>query len=788
MYSRWTLPTLARLVALFFVLAALVGCSSEPTLVLTSWDLDTESVHGVHLTLPAHLDRELGAKRAAFTLRTRVAIPDALRGKALTLAVPMLQGPCVLLANGRRMAPLDVGTTTGYRGARHPRWAIPEEISASPSVDLELALEHTWTQTAWLDTPPRLSATPEGDRAYRAISGVTDYCAAGCIAALSVAVFMYLLMYLMDRKRVEYAWWVVEAASGIPYPAFVLGLTPPILGPYDATFMSFGLCLSIWGGVRFTHLQFGLPRPHAAWTLAPITCAAASLFFGGPFWSTRVVTPITVVAVLTNIGYQLYQTATRWRGTERRIQALVLFLGWGAVGVIGLPDFVAWLGMGEVAGGARTASIGVALIAILQSVVLSSEHVASLRDADRLNAELASRVDALQAKNREVEVLNSELRRQIGARSEQLAYALTRLSVTNDEPQRELGVGEMVDDRYKVIATTGRGGMGTVYQVERVSDGRRLALKLLSNAGVTDMARFAREAQIVARLDHPNIVSIVDVDVAVSGFLYIVMEYVEGRSLDDHKARYGDPGWAIPVLRQIAEGLAAIHRHGVVHRDLKPANVLVSPAVDGSTPLVKIADFGISRLGALDGESIPVPPYSVQPPLSGSTEVPTFTESLPKTARLKAPPPPHSGVELHHTRPPSSSGSWGGPSNSRPPSSGSSSQHNLTETGVLMGTPRYMAPELVGEAKLARPPSDLFSFGVIAYELLTQSVPFREPAAVLRMNNEQIPPPAPLVVRGAQLDPELAMLIEQCLAEEPGGRPTAARITEALAKASARVA
>src|SRR5262249_37004924 len=120
----------------------------------------------------------------------------------------------------------------------------------------------------------------------------------------------------------------------------------------------------------------------------------------------------------------------------------------------------------------------------------------------------------------------------------------------------------------------------------------------------------AREAQMASTVAHPNVVGIIDVDVASSGFLYLVMELVDGEPLHHYRERFGDPGWAVPVLRQIASGLAALHAAGVVHRDLKPGNVLVSGAE--VRPQVKISDFGIalhpeSEVSTVAGPALPRP-------------------------------------------------------------------------------------------------------------------------------------------------------------------------------------
>src|SRR5262249_42713969 len=155
-------------------------------------------------------------------------------------------------------------------------------------------------------------------------------------------------------------------------------------------------------------------------------------------------------------------------------------------------------------------------------------------------------------------------------RSRQLAEALQRVGTV---PARGslFTAGQRIDDRYEIVRQLGAGGMGAVYEVLRASDARRLALKVLTAAttGVS-LARLAREAEVAGRISHPNLVSIVDVDVSKTGELYLVMELVDGRALSDARGRHRDVRWVLPVLAQIAQGLRALHGGGVVHRDLKP--------------------------------------------------------------------------------------------------------------------------------------------------------------------------------------------------------------------------
>lgn len=128
--------------------------------------------------------------------------------------------------------------------------------------------------------------------------------------------------------------------------------------------------------------------------------------------------------------------------------------------------------------------------------------------------------------------------------------------------------GKILVGRYRVHRQIGRGAMGAVYEVERTSDGKRLAAKLLSTrADKASLLRFTREAQIMSRLSHKNLIGIADIDMTAGGVLFIVLELVAGGSLLTLRHRYGDTRWALCVLRQISDALAAIHQAGIVHRE-----------------------------------------------------------------------------------------------------------------------------------------------------------------------------------------------------------------------------
>lgn len=217
--------------------------------------------------------------------------------------------------------------------------------------------------------------------------------------------------------------------------------------------------------------------------------------------------------------------------------------------------------------------------------------------------------------------------------------------------------------------------MGAVYRAEDTRLGREVAIKVLPEGFTADperLARFEREAQVVAQLNHPNICSLYDIGGGGDDLRYLVMELVEGETLGERIGRGLEVGDAVNLALQMADALEAAHARGIVHRDLKPANVIVTP--EGQ---VKVLDFGLAKSWERSG--------------GGSLEL---SQSPTLTAQM-------------------------------------------TQAGVILGTAAYMAPE---QARGSEVDSrvDVWSWGVILYEMLTRERLFSEPtvsdtlAAVLR--------------------------------------------------------
>ena len=176
-----------------------------------------------------------------------------------------------------------------------------------------------------------------------------------------------------------------------------------------------------------------------------------------------------------------------------------------------------------------------------------------------------------------------------------------------------LEIGQTIS-HYRIVEKIGQGGMGEVYLADDTTLDRKVALKFLPEAFTSDterMARFEREAKLLASLNHPNIAGIYGLEQA-DGNRFLVLEYVEGETLQVRLSKGALPlEEALAICRQIAEGLEAAHEKGVIHRDLKPANVMIA-----AEEKVKILDFGLAKALSDESQSI------------DSSQSPTLTEAM----------------------------------------------------------------------------------------------------------------------------------------------------------------
>jgi serine/threonine-protein kinase len=167
-------------------------------------------------------------------------------------------------------------------------------------------------------------------------------------------------------------------------------------------------------------------------------------------------------------------------------------------------------------------------------------------------------------------------------------------------------VGSVLDGQYQIEALLGRGGMGAVYRARHILLGDRVAIKMLPpemRSNTEWLRRFQREGQAARRFRHPNAVTVYDLRTSADGTIYLVMEYVEGTTLDAELKKRGrfTPAEALATLKPVISVLDAAHAMGVVHRDLKPENIMLGKAGTGGEPTVKLLDLGIAKLREVAG-------------------------------------------------------------------------------------------------------------------------------------------------------------------------------------------
>ncbi len=283
--------------------------------------------------------------------------------------------------------------------------------------------------------------------------------------------------------------------------------------------------------------------------------------------------------------------------------------------------------------------------------------------------------------------------------------------------------GLVLAGRYRLVRHVASGGMGAVWEAADTLLQRRVAIKIPHAHLAADPAfreRFRREAIAAARCSDPGIVATFDAGIE-GDRAFLVMELVLGRTVREllHASGPLDAAAAIGIVGQAARAVAAAHRAGMVHRDLKPANLLLVESV-GTTPRVKVADFGVARMAG-------------QLPDHGS---------LAHDHEAHGPP---------------------------------------TAVGLVVGTARYLAPEQVSGLTVdAR--ADVYALGIVLWELLCGAPPFVRGSDLGTALAQLQDPLPPLPERCAGLDPRVVTLLNDCLAKDPALRPrTAEHLADRLA-------
>lgn len=288
---------------------------------------------------------------------------------------------------------------------------------------------------------------------------------------------------------------------------------------------------------------------------------------------------------------------------------------------------------------------------------------------------------------------------------ERVGSALSRRENYTQRLLKTWSVDEQAPAGFRVIRSLGSGTMGIVLLVQRGSELRAMKLLRTKGGGAPSerlFLRFSREAEVLNKVRHPNVVHVYECDLDPSQQLpYILMEYVEGRSLSWHMAEGNlSLKQRLDVIRQTADALATVHDYGILHRDVKPSNILLT-----RDDQAKLSDFGIARFG----------------------------------------------------------------------------DSSLTMTGELLGTPAYMAPERLQSREIDQR-SDLFSLGVVAYELLAGIRPFHGTTLPEIIYDIVHHSPPRLRKLAPDLPSQLDRIVHKMLAKKPGDRHKDAReVIEALA-------
>jgi len=283
--------------------------------------------------------------------------------------------------------------------------------------------------------------------------------------------------------------------------------------------------------------------------------------------------------------------------------------------------------------------------------------------------------------------------------------------------------GAVIRGKYRILGKLGAGGMATVYKALHMGFDEVCALKVIHPQLAGDpsfVKRFGQEAALTRKLQHPNAVRVEDIDQADDGRPFMVMEFIEGKSLKDVIQRQAP--LAVPrvcrIAKQVAGALEAAHQLGIIHRDIKPANILLTwPS--GGEEVAKVLDFGIAKM------------KEVHLAADGAT---------------------------------------------------------LTRTGTSIGTPAYMSPEqamgTAGAALDGR--ADLYSLGVVMYEMLTGELPIQAESEVQMLIGQINTAPQPIRARRPELPEEIGAVVMQCLEKDPARRPASGAAVIARIEAAER--
>ncbi len=336
------------------------------------------------------------------------------------------------------------------------------------------------------------------------------------------------------------------------------------------------------------------------------------------------------------------------------------------------------------------------------------------------------------------------------------AVRLPLIGPANDQSPSTFSPGETISGRFKVLRFIGRGGMGEVYEARDLDRGVRVALKTIRPEIASDpktLARFKQEIELALRVAHPNVCRVHDLErhrppegVGKPEVVFLTMELLEGETLARRLRRQGKMTCeeALPLVRQLADGLAAAHKVGVIHCDFKPGNVML------------VAE----RPGDIDSQQTTQSEDRVETGSGGTVAGAPLRAVITDFGLARA---------------------------MRPRVRRETIQESLNADRHLVGTLPYMAPEQL-EGCSASPASDVYALGLVAYEVVTGHQPFSGSTPLAAYKRLKEPPPSPRSL-APDVDPALESIILRCLQTKPGARyESAGDVLRALGQGSGQSA
>lgn len=370
-------------------------------------------------------------------------------------------------------------------------------------------------------------------------------------------------------------------------------------------------------------------------------------------------------------------------------------------------------------------------------------------------------------------------------------------------------IGQVLDGKYRIERQLGKGGMGTVYLATHLGTERPVAVKVIAPQFMERpefVERFRREARAAGRLRHPNVVDVTDFgfcETCIGKVAYLAMEYLDGCTLGEilDEEKNLPVGWTLDIMEQVCSAVHEAHRQGIIHRDLKPDNIWLEPNQRGGYT-VKVLDFGIAKLETPNSDTgefsadNEISKEVVNLTSSGAAAATLIHDSISPTLISESVTAVHASAsaalivsdeketaimeteivgdhvdDKSGTRSIESIGNYQPSLDSNSLASGSTlATRDLTRVGAVLGTPLYMSPEQCRGEKLdAR--SDIYSLGVIAYQMLSGRTPFSgDFTTVMEAHKEKEVPP----LTARKVRRKLKAVIMAALAKDPALRPQSA--------------